>query len=438
MSLLRGRNAGARGRYAAVRPRLTELGTPVYVLVVALNFAVIVFDGYDLIVYGSTVPVLLRQPGWNLSPGEAGHIGSVALIGMFIGALLAGSLTDRFGRRKVLLVCLVLYSLAMAVAAIAQGPVVFTIARGIGGIGFGAVVPTTVALTVEWAPAQRRNLCSAVMTAGFAVGGIAAACLAIWILPEHSFRILYAIGAVPLVTVVPLCAWLMPESPSYRRSRENRRAGADAVERTPITELLRGRAGVAVALFCVANFCIGVIVFGLNTWLPQLMGTAGYKISSALLFQVLLNVGAIIGAVVGSLIADRTGARMVATATFLIATVCISLLGVSMPSAALYTVVTFAGMGATGTQIVLFGYVATHFAASLRARAVGVTTGFARLGGVLGPTLGGYLVSSRFGLGWDFGTFAAFALVGAAASVAVPVVTRLLPAAADTPVTAAS
>lgn len=417
------------------RGRLTQLDTPVYVLVVALNFAVIVFDGYDLIVYGSTIPVLLHQHGWNLTPGDAGHIGSVALIGMFVGALIAGSLTDRFGRRKVLLVCLVLYSLAMGVAAVAQGPVVFTIARGIGGIGFGAVVPTTVALTVEWAPAQRRNLCSAIMTAGFAVGGIAAASLAIWILPEHSFRILYAIGAIPLVTVVPLCLWLMPESPSYRHRREAPRS--HAIQHTPITVLLRGRAGVAVALFCVANFCIGVIVFGLNTWLPHLMGSAGYKISSALLFQVLLNVGAIIGAVAGSLIADRTGARMVATTTFLIATVCISLLGVSMPSAALYTVVLFAGMGATGTQIVLFGYVATHFAASLRARAVGVTTGFARLGGVLGPTLGGYLVSSGLGLGWDFGTFAAFALVGAAASVAVPVVSHLLPMSADTPVTAA-
>lgn len=412
-------------RQVTARPRHVHQLVPIYVLVVALNFAVIVFDGYDLIVYGSTVPALLHQPGWGLTPGDAGNIGSVALIGMFFGALVAGSLTDRFGRRKVLLYCLTLYSLAMVLAAAAQGPVVFAIARGIGGIGFGAVVPTTVALTVEWAPERRRNLCSAIMTAGFAVGGIIAASLAIWILSEYSFRVLYAIGAIPLVTLVPLCAWLMPESPNYRRRHEAAHSGA--AERTPITVLLRGRAAVAIALFCVANFCIGVIVFGLNTWLPKLMDDAGYKISSALLFQVLLNAGAIIGAVVGSLIADRSGARAVATTTFLIATVCISLLGVSMPSAALYTIVLFAGMGATGTQIVLFGYVATHFVASLRARAVGVTTSFARLGGVLGPSLGGYLVSSRLGLSWDFGTFAVFALVGAAASVAVPAVSCLLP-----------
>ncbi|MFI5541783.1 MFS transporter [Nocardia sp. NPDC051900] len=398
--------------------RHPTVNLPTYSVVVAINFAVIVFDGYDLIVYGSTVPALLHEQSWHLTSTDAGHIGSIALVGMFFGALLSGSLTDRFGRRPVLLASLSLYSLAMVLAAAANGPAMFAIARGIGGIGFGAVVPAAVAITVEWAPEARRNLCTAIMTAGFAVGGIAAAGMAIWLLPVLGFRVLYAIGALPLVTLVPLVWWLMPESPVYLKRR-----GAPAAEqarRTPITALVRGRAGVAITLFCVANFCLGVIVFGLNTWLPQMMANAGFPIRSALLFQLLLNVGAIIGAVVGSIIADRTGARPVVTSMFLIAAVCISLLGVAMPAAALYSMVLVAGIGATGTQIVLFGYVATHFAAHLRARSLGVTTGFARLGGVAGPTLGAYLITSSVGLFSSFGTFAVFALVGAMAAVSVP------------------
>jgi MFS transporter, AAHS family, benzoate transport protein len=154
------------------------------------------------------------------------------------------------------------------------------------------------------------------------------------------------------------------------------------------------------------------------------MATACFPIRSALRFQLLLNVGAILGAIVGSIIADRVGARPVVTAMFLIATVCISLLGVVMPAGALYSIVLVAGVGATGTQIVLFGYVATHFAAHLRARSLGVTTSFARLGGVAGPTLGAYLITSSLGLFWSFGTFATFALVGAVAAASVPTLIR--------------
>ncbi|WP_431236231.1 MFS transporter (plasmid) [Mycolicibacterium psychrotolerans] len=402
-------------------PRHPVLNVPTYRVVVAINFAVIVFDGYDLIVYGSTVPALLQKQSWHLTSVDAGHIGSIALIGMFVGALLSGSLTDRYGRRPVLLASLGLYSLAMVLAAAAPDPVTFVLARGIGGIGFGAVVPAAVAITVEWAPESRRNFCSAVMTAGFAVGGIAAAGVAMWLLPVAGFRILYLIGALPIVTLVPLVWWLVPESPAYLNRRD---ALADRVRPTPITALLRGRTGVATALFCAANFCVGVIVFGLNTWLPHLMATAGFPIRSALLFQLLLNVGAIIGAIAGSIIADRTGARPVVTWMFLIAAVCISLLGVAMPAAALYSIVLFAGVGATGTQIVMFGYVATHFAAHLRARSLGATTSFARLGGVAGPTLGAYLITSSLGLFWSFGTFAMFALIGAVAAVFVPTLIR--------------
>lgn len=338
---------------------------------------------------------------------------------MFFGALGAGALADRFGRKRTMVASLTLYSLAMVGTAVASSAAMFGTFRLIAGLGFGAVVPTSVALVVECAPKNRRNLFSGIMTAGFAVGGIVAALLAILLLRDYGFRPLFALGGLPLVTVVPLALWLVPESPAYIR-RGDRSAGTEVAKSKPLRDLLQGRALVMILLFGVANFCIGVVVFGLNTWLPQLMSRAGYSLGSALLFQLLLNAGAIAGAVVGSLVADRKGARGVATTFFLLASICICVLGTGLSAAALYVVVLVAGVGATGTQIVLFGYVATHFDVSLRGRALGLTTGFARLGGVLGPALGGYLVAAHVGLSWDLTVFAAFAVVGAVASFTVP------------------
>lgn len=406
------------GRTASSSASTVVPRVPTYVVVVAVCFVAIVFDGYDLIVYGSTVPALLQYKPWGLTAGDVGAIGSYALVGMFFGALFAGAMADRFGRRRTMTASLAVYSLAMLGTALATSPEVFGAARLVAGLGFGAVVPTAVALVVEWAPENRKNLCSGIMTAGFAVGGILAALLAILLLREYGFRLLFAFGGLPLVTVVPLVLWLVPESPSY--ASRIRGSGPRSTPPLPLRDLLRGRVLVMVLLFGVANFCVGVVVFGLNTWLPQLMSRAGYSLGSALLFQLLLNAGAIAGAVVGSLIADRKGARRVATTFFLLASVCICVLGTGLPVVALYGVALIAGVGATGTQIVLFGYVATHFDVALRGRALGVTTGFARLGGVLGPALGGYLVAAQVGLGWNLAVFAAFAVLGAVASVLVP------------------
>lgn len=393
-------------------------GLPTYIVVVAVCFVAIVFDGYDLIVYGSTVPALLKYREWALTPADVGAIGSYALMGMFVGALAAGALADRFGRRRTLIGSLALYSLAMLGTAAAPIPEVFGSFRFIAGLGFGAIVPTVVALVVEWAPEHRRNFCSAVMTAGFPVGGICAAVLAILFLRDHGFRLLYALGGLPVITVVPLMYFLVPESPAFERGSSRR--NNEGAKPAPLRSLLSGRIAVMLLLFGVANFCVGVVVFGLNTWLPQLMSNAGFTLGSALLFQLLLNAGAISGALAGSYIADRKGARVVATVFFLTATVCICVLGFGLPIAVLFVVVFFAGIGATGTQIVLFGYVATYFTPVLRGRALGVTSGFARLGGILGPSLGGYLVAQQVGLRLNLVVFATFAFVGAIAAFSVP------------------
>ena len=391
---------------------MTTSTHPRAVAAVALCFGAIVFDGYDLIVYGSAVPALLAYEPWALTPAQTGAIGSYALFGMFLGAIASGTLTDLIGRRRLFIASLTWFSLMMLLVAFAPDPTTLGLFRFLAGLGFGGIPPTAIALVVEIAPAARRHLINGLMLCGFPVGGVLAALLAIAFLQPAGFRTLFAVGALPLVTLVPLAIWLLPESPSFVQ-----RSGRPRGE---LAHLLKGRAALATALFVVANFCGFLLVFGLNTWLPQLMRGAGYELGSALAFLLVLNVGAVAGGLGGSALADRFGSRWVATTLFATAVASLALIAVPLPAVVLYVLVFIAGAATTGNQIVVYGYVAAHYPATRRATALGLSSGIGRLGAVTGPVLGGALLAAGLGLDWNVGVFAVVAAVGAIACALVP------------------
>ncbi|HUR73258.1 MAG TPA: MFS transporter, partial [Sporichthya sp.] len=166
--------------------------------VVALCFFVVVFDGYDLIVYGASVPDLLHEPDWHLTPSRVGGIASWTLFGMLLGALSAGALTERLGRRQIVLIGITWFSVAMLACSAAPNPGSLTLLRFLAGLGLGGVIPSSIALTMEYAPRERRQLYNALMFAGYPVGGVLAASMARWLLADHGWRPLFALGAAPL------------------------------------------------------------------------------------------------------------------------------------------------------------------------------------------------------------------------------------------------
>ncbi|WP_199847888.1 MFS transporter [Streptomyces dysideae] len=402
----------------------------------------ILFDGYDLIVYGAVVPTLLRYEPWGLTPTEAGLIGSYALVGMLVGALVAGAVTDLVGRRKVLLVSVSWFSLTMAACAMAPSAEIFGLFRLLGGLGLGGVMPTAIALTAEYSAAHRRSLNNALMFSGYSVGGILSAVLALALVPAFGFRIMFWLGALPLVTVVPLLWRFLPESVSYLvakgRTEEAARVAAQVGARVPerpegsagpagksaVAALFTRRHLVPAVLFAVTSFFGLLLVYGLNTWLPQIMKSAGYPLSSSLLFLVTMNAGAAVGSVLVAPIGDRLGMKPVTVVTFVSAAVSIYLLSSPMAAPVMYALVAVAGFGTIGTQIMVNAYVAMHFPPEVRATALGWTLGIGRLGAVVGPTFGGILLASDLAVEWNFYAFAIPAAAGALVVFLLPKGTR--------------
>jgi MFS transporter, AAHS family, benzoate transport protein len=412
--------------------------------VVAICFASIVFDGYDLIVYGAVVPALLEYREWDLTAVEAGAIGSYALIGMLFGAMMVGTITDIVGRRKIMLFCISWFSLFMGLCAMAPSPELLGLFRFIAGLGLGGVVPTAIALTIEYAPPHRRSFTNALMFSGYSVGGILAALLAIPLLPAFGWRVMFAIGLAPLVLIVPLAYKFMPESVSFLVASGRREEAEGLARRHGITidpeasstssdaastwrdklgALFSRRYAVATGLFWISCFIGLLLVYGLNTWLSQIMREAGYPLGSALSFLLVLNLGAILGTPFAGAAADRLGSKPVTAVGFLVAALSIALLSAQPPLWAIYVLVALAGVGSVGTTIIVNAYTARYYPADRRATALGWSLAFGRLGAILGPLYGGYVIAataSQLGFEWNFYAFAVPALLGTLVVLLVP------------------
>jgi AAHS family benzoate transporter-like MFS transporter len=331
------------------------------------------------------------------------------------------------------------FSLAMGATAFAPNPEVFGLLRFVTGLGLGGVVPTAIALTVEYAPRHRRNFYNALMFSGFSLGGVLAAVLAINLVPVHGFRIMFFLGVAPLIVVLPLAWRFLPESVSFLQARGRHDEAAvlaakygvqpepvaDAPSKWSALAVLFGRRHLAATiLFGLASFFGLLLVYGLNTWLPQIMRQSGYPLGSSLRFLLVMNLGAIVGALVASTVADRLGSKVVTTVAFALAAMSIYALSTDPAAFALYLLIAIAGAGTVGTQILVNGYVATHYPAGSRATALGWSLGVGRLGAIVGPLFGGWVLDSGLSLDWNFYGFAVPAVLGALVISAVPRIGR--------------
>jgi len=433
----------------SARPEQEARRRRTVVWVVSLATVGLVFDGYDLVVYGTVVSTLLRDPTQigTVTPALAGALGSYALVGVLVGALLAGSVGDIIGRRKVMLFAYAWFSVGMALTALMTSAGTFGLLRFVTGLGVGALVATTGAIVSEFAPPGKKNLCNAITYCGVPLGSLIAALLAIILLAGIGWRGMFWIGALPLITLLPLAYFKMPESPAWLLARGRVDEARALSEKTgvPLSEIPPpapepgakrervGFAGLFSAEYWWPTVLLGLmsamgllLVYSLNTWLPELMLRAGYNTKGSLSFLLVLNGGAVIGALIGSRVADRFGPKPVVATCFLLGAVAIALLTVSLPLALLLIFVAVAGLGTSGTQTLIYGFVANYYRTNVRGAGVAWCAGFGRLGGVGGPVIGGLLLGAGLSTNAIFWVLAVLAVVGTLLTLVVPAAHRAL------------
>ncbi|RLL46582.1 MFS transporter [Oceanobacillus piezotolerans] len=402
------------------------------------GFIIILFDGYDLVVYGTVVPVLIEE--WNLSSVEAGAMGSYGLFGMVFGAIVLGMLADRFGRKNIMILSVFLFSFFTMLCGFTDNPTSFSIFRFLAGLGLGGVMPNVIALSTEYAPSRIRNIVVSIVLVSYSVGGMLAPLFGITLMPSLGWEVVFWIAGIPLL-LIPFIYKKMPESSSYliRKGRDKdlirilskvnpavqlpkhvEFSNDDHLKtKVPFVGLFQNKRAMSTILFWTTYFMSLLMVYGLNTWLPNLMIEAGYGLNSSLAFLMVLQGGSIIGTILIARLSMKYDFRIMLALLYAIGGIAITLLGFGGNSMYIYLLVGIAGASSIGAQHLIQAYVSQYYPPAIRSTALGICSGIGRFGGMLGPMLGGFLLTTSLPV---YMYFLAYAIPGLIAAIALSIV----------------
>ena len=396
---------------------------------------IVLFDGYDLAINGVVLPLLMKE--WGMSAVQAGMLASTALAGMMFGAMSFGMLADKIGRKKVILICVSLFSLFTFLGGFASNPTEFGILRFVAGLGIGGVLPNLVALTSEYAPQRLRSTLVTAMFSGYAMGGIMAALCGSWLAADHGWQIMFYIAIIPLL-FVPLFWKFLPESLTYlvkAKKQDQARyflqkvepsaqvtaetqlvlSSNDQTASASVKALFSENRTAGTLLFWLAFFMCLLMLYALGSWLPKLMMAAGYSLGSSLMFLLALNIGAVIGTVSGGVLADRFDFKPVLISMLTVGILSLVGLGFNSPQPVIYLLVSLAGASSIGCSILLYSYVAQYYPVAVRSTGIGWASAIGRTGAIVGPIVIGLLLGMELPHKWNFIAVAIPGIIGAIA-----------------------
>jgi MFS transporter, AAHS family, benzoate transport protein len=412
--------------------------TKTHAAVLGWCILLILFDGYDLVVFSSIISTLKED--WAVSTSLLGTIGSLTLIGSLVGSFICGVTADKIGRKNVIIACVVIFSIFTLLTGMADSIFAFAIFRFFAGVGLGGIPPLLVTLTSEYSPKRMRNIMVGIMFSGYSIGGICVALLGIWVIPNLGWQWMFFIGAIPLL-LLPFMIKSMPESIYYHVKKGQLSKAQDMLSRlnpayvpqtgdelllaeetkgVPVTKLFKEGRAKATILFWVICFMGLLLVYGLSTWLPQMMMASGFALTSSLLFLLTLNIGAIIGSVTGGFLADRIGSKKVLATLYSIGGICLVLLAFNPAVWLLYILVAFAGAASIGAQNLNNAFISSYYPPSMRSTGLGTALSIGRIGAIIGPSLGGFLLTENAPAFLCFIAFAIPAFIAAFAISLLP------------------
>ncbi|QIM17759.1 aromatic acid/H+ symport family MFS transporter [Leucobacter coleopterorum] len=388
---------------------------------VVLCWITIMLDGFDLVVLGTVIPTLNGTGELGFNPAASTFVATIGLVGVGLGAILIGPIADSRGRRMPLLVCVALFSVATLAIAWSPNVAMFGTFRFIAGLGLGACLPTVLAYMSEFTPAERSGRGTTLTMTGYHVGAVLTALLALVVIPD--WRMMFVIGGVAGLIVLPIIALKLPESESFLLARERAAAGHEdpPAASTATKTLLRGPYALISIGICVASFMGLLLVYGLNTWLPEIMRKAGYDLGQGLTLLLLLNVGAVVGLILAGSLADRNGTKKITLVWFGLAAVFLAALSIRLDGMLLvYIAVFIAGVFVFSAQVLVYAYVSQLYPVQAKGTALGMAAGVGRAGAISGPFILGTLVTAGIAYPWGFYAFSADAVIAVIAIAFLP------------------
>lgn len=400
--------------------------------VVFLGFLIIALDGLDVAIIGFIAPQLKSE--WGLGAQSLGPVLSAALIGLALGALIAGPLADRYGRKVVLLGSVSLFGLWTLASAFSPNLEVLITLRFLTGLGLGAAMPNASTLVSEYAPARSRSLLITLAFCGFSLGAAAGGFVSAWMIPNLGWRSVLALaGVLPLLTV-PLLYWRLPESvtflvgkgaePERIRAIVSRlapgRVGPDTTFTVPVAAVSQGGAIATIlspryrfgTLMLWSGYILALfLVYLFSGWLPTLVKEGGdFTVSQAAIVTACFQIGGPLGAISVGWAMDRWNPQRVLMLTFLFSGAVIFAIGQVVDDFTwLCTIAWAVGFGLNGASVGMNALAAGYYPTEARATGASWMSGIGRIGAVLSAFAGAQMLA----MGWSFAQVFASLLVPA-------------------------
>ena len=383
-------------------------------LIMFWSCAVMFLEGYDMQVAAFAAPSIIKA--WHANEAYFGTFFGFGLLGYMIGAILLSSLADGIGRRRIIISGVLFFGVFTLATGFATSLTGLVVLRFIAGLGLGASIPTTIALAVEYAPARSRATIVGVLFLGYGIGGTFGGFIAAKIIPEFGWPSVFYIGGIAPMILAFILIFTLPESvrflglkqdqservarilaklrpdQTFERDaqfvvREEKRSGLPA--RNLFTE---GRAAMT-SLLWFAYIASLMAHYFLTSWLPTVLESSGVPLAHAVIAGALLQAGGGIGGLLLCWLLDKRGILALITAYVVAAPLVILIPSVRMSDMLLMPLVFLAGICLVGAQAGLNGISGTFYPTYIRATGAGWALGVGRIGSILGPVLGGVLVS---------------------------------------------
>jgi AAHS family 4-hydroxybenzoate transporter-like MFS transporter len=386
-------------------------------LAVLIAALAIILDGFANQALPASIPMLVKM--WHVSRDDFTIVSIMGYAGMMIGTILFGIVGDKQGRRPTLMGCVLLFALPTIAIAMIQNIPIMTVLRFVGGMGLGGCMPNAAALLAELTPARNRPMAVTSGIVGIPIGGTLGGFLASGVQAEHWQNLYLMAGLVP-VAIAVIMFFVLPESPRYLAVREARKAdlvklmarfGNPIDPNLPAVDSLDKPAKVKVGVGTLfskdylqdtvglwgAMFFTLLSVYGVINWLPAILGEAHYPGPMTGTGLMWFNVGGIIAALGGAACFNRFGSKAS------LAALCLGAIAASVwlyfipldptqPATALLAALFFQGGFINAVQTTMYALAAFVYPTEMRGAGVGWAVGVGRIGSIVSPLVGIYLL----------------------------------------------
>lgn len=394
-------------------------------LVVLVCFLMNMLDGMDVMIISYTAPAIAKD--WDISPANLGIVFSSGLVGMTIGAIFLAPYADKIGRKSMMLISAFLMASCVYLTTYATGINELLIFRFVSGLGLGAMLASTAALTAEYTPNKTRDFWVSSVISGVPVGAVISGLFSAGIIKASGWQRVFEVAGMFTFLALPIIYLFLTESLDFYLKSQPKNALEKAnkilvkLELPTITELpeqtKEEKVPVTVGSLLTPEYRLSTIqlwaslflafstLYFLTNWIPKLATNAGVSLEKAIYAGTIFNLGAILGISTQGYLSSKFGLKKTIGLILILTAFLMLIFGLFVGSDAVLFIFFLLGFGVQGGFVGLYAVAARMYPTRIRTTGVGWAIGMGRVGGIIGPIIGGLLVTIGLNMTQSFWVF---------------------------------